>query len=34
MYSQWCERMQQSAINGVDAYNYFQLMQFLLERGL
>ncbi len=35
MYSQWCERMQQQAVDGVEAYNYyFRLMQFWLERGL
>lgn len=34
MYSQWCERMQQQAVDGTEAYNYFRLMQFWLERGL
>lgn len=34
MYSQWCERMQRQAIDGTEAYNYFRLMQFWLERGL
>jgi len=26
--------MQQQAIDGIEAYNYFRLMQFWLERGL
>lgn len=34
MYSQLCKRMQQQAIDGTEAYNYFRLMQFWLERGL
>ena len=34
MYSKWCERMQQQATDGIEAYNYFRLMQFWLERGL
>jgi len=34
MYSEWCKRMSESSTDGKEAYNYYQLQQFWLGRGL
>lgn len=34
MYSAWCKTMSDNSATAVDAYNYYRLMQFWIERGL
>lgn len=33
-YSNWCKEMSEKSSDGKEAYNYYQLQQFWLDRGL
>lgn len=33
-YSNWCKEMSEKSSDGKEAYNYYQLQQFWLGRGL